>query len=222
MTLLGQARVSDISIRTVTGIYPLKGCKKRMTASATMCWRPAKYGLIVDGFNRDKAGISRGAGLDAMERLQTSASENLPMLQVHLLSVRVHYESLVSIESQLPEDTVPKSSKMLDLLGNLGLFLSNIILASNTGKALWRDARTEGSSVRKQTVFAMPDFFDYCLRKDQHPAGAGRVLVDVSAKKAVTILVEKEGYVLGVSCESGEVNCWAKSGWVRHQPDSRK
>lgn len=69
------------------------------------------------------------------------------MLQVHLLTVGEHYESLVGVQSQLPEDTVPKGSKMLDV-GNLGLFLSNIIFASDTGKALWREARTEGSSVR--------------------------------------------------------------------------
>lgn len=74
MTLLGQALVFDISIRTVKGVYPPKG-GKRVSASATM-WRPAKYGLTVDGFNRDNAGISRDTGLDAMERVQARAYEN--------------------------------------------------------------------------------------------------------------------------------------------------
>eukprot|EP00965_Chrysotila_dentata_P110285 3643965-Pleurochrysis_carterae.AAC.1 len=35
--------------------------------------------------------------------------------EVHLLTVGEHYESLVGVQSQLPEDNVPKGSKMLDV-----------------------------------------------------------------------------------------------------------
>eukprot|EP00965_Chrysotila_dentata_P155223 5128517-Pleurochrysis_carterae.AAC.1 len=93
-------------------------------------WRPAKYGLSLDGEKRDRERIPRDLQLDARDRIM-----------VQLLRVGDHFEALVWKDPMLKEKVVPKGGKLFEP-GALGSYLSVMIFSSDTGLTLWRESRT--------------------------------------------------------------------------------